>query len=60
VAARIKIEPTEAQLRIVYSLIKGQVLGDEDPGFWGLTSSEWAALQRFAGLCEDALGVEKC
>lgn len=53
----IEIHPTEAQLRLVYNLIQGQVLSTEDAEFWGLNSSQWTALQRFANLCGDALGA---
>lgn len=53
----IEIHPTEAQLRLVYSLIRGQVLSTEDAEYWDLTKSQWTALQRFATLCETALGL---
>lgn len=54
----IEIKPTEAQLRLVYNLIQGQVLSTEDAEFWGLTRSQWAALQRFADMCGDAMGIQ--
>lgn len=55
----VEIRPTEAQLRIVYSLVRGQVLSTEDAEYWGLTKVQWASLQRFADLCETALDVPK-